>query len=181
MSDAFSVVRTEPLLESVVFHVERRFVEGAGETFDRDIVVHSGAVSILPIADDGSIGLLRQYRASQDQVLWELPAGTRDVPGEPEEVTAAREMAEEMGLQAQSITRLCRYLNSPGWTTQATTIFVARGLSTVERAPDGPEESSAEVVWLSRDEACSLLDGHEPLESATMIALLHVCGMQPLG
>ena len=57
-------------------------------------------MSVVPLLDDGTVSLVRQYRAALDHDLLEIPAGMRDVEGEPPEVTADRELAEEVGLRA---------------------------------------------------------------------------------
>ena len=172
MSQPFHVTRREPLLDSVVFRVERRYVTGEDVAFDRDIVVHQGAVAVLPIRDDGFLGFLRQYRASFDRVLWEIPAGTRDVNGEEPLATAQRELSEEMGLIAHQWEFVCEYMNSAGWTSQTTVLYTARDFASSQREPDGPEESTAEIVWLSPNDARALLRGPEVLESSTYLALL---------
>src|SRR4051794_28940678 len=78
------------------------FRDPDGESFERDIVHHPGAVSVVPLLDDGRVVLVRQYRAALDVDLLEIPAGIRDVDGEAPEVTASRELAEEIGMRASS-------------------------------------------------------------------------------
>ena len=72
-----------------------------GERFNRDIVRSPGAVGVVPIlrAVDGtpSVVLIRQYRPAYEEIILEIPAGMRDVPGEPAEDTARRELMEEVG------------------------------------------------------------------------------------
>ena len=82
MSDSFEIERTEKLLHSRVFDIERRSIRHDDVVFERDVAVHKGAVAILAINDLGEIGFVRQYRAAFDSYLWEIPAGTRDVEGE---------------------------------------------------------------------------------------------------
>ena len=77
-----------------------------GEAFSREVVRHPGAVSVVPLLDDGDVVLVRQYRAPLDQFLLEIPAGKRDVAGEPPEETARRELAEEVGLVAAELVPL---------------------------------------------------------------------------
>ena len=74
-----------------------------GERFTRDIVHHPGAVSVVPLLEDDRVVLVRQYRAALDAWLLEIPAGKRDVPGEAPEVTAGRELAEEVGYVAAEL------------------------------------------------------------------------------
>ena len=68
-----------------------------GSTFERDIVHHPGAVAVVPLLDDGTVVLVRQYRAPIDRLLLEIPAGLRDVPDEATEVTAARSWPRRRG------------------------------------------------------------------------------------
>ena len=176
MSDSFEVERTEPLLRSRVFSVERRTIRHDGESFTRDVAVHKGAVAILAINDAGEVGMVRQYRSAFDRHLWEIPAGTRDVPGEEPLATAQRELLEELGCEARQWTLLGRFMNSPGWTNQVMVIFEARGLSERERSPAGPEEASSEVRWFSLADLAELLRAQDAIDSTTAIALHRVVG-----
>jgi ADP-ribose pyrophosphatase len=170
------VVGRETILRSFVFSVERRVVSDGESVFERDVVVHAGAVAILPIRDDGTVGLLRQYRSTFDDVNWELPAGTRDVPGEPPEQTARRELEEEMGYRASEMRELFRYMNSRGWTDQTTIVYAATGLTATARATSGPEETDSEVHWLGADELGAIVEGGQLLESSTLMALFWYLG-----
>ena len=71
------------------------------------------------VHDDGTITLVRQYRAALDADLWEIPAGLRDVDGEPTDATARRELAEEVGLRADTLDHLLTFHNSPGFSDEA--------------------------------------------------------------
>jgi ADP-ribose pyrophosphatase len=83
-----------------VFRVERRFVAHGDVTFDRDIVVHPGAVAIVAVDERGRVAMIRQYRTAAEAWLLELPAGTCDVSSESLVQTAQRELREECGLVA---------------------------------------------------------------------------------
>ena len=85
------------LLSSPVFTVEHReYVRPGQSPVARDVVVHPGAVVILPILEDGRIVMIRNFRYTVEQELWELPAGTLE-PGEAPLDTARRELEEEAG------------------------------------------------------------------------------------
>ncbi len=172
MSENFRIAGVRTLLKSFVFRVDRRTVTNDTISFDRDIVVHAGAVAILAVRSDGAVGMLRQYRATFDDVNWELPAGTRDVDGEAPELTAARELEEELGCRAGHVRELFRYMNSRGWTNQTTIVYEATQLEFVERSLQGPEENHSEVHWLSIDELQNLVDSKVLMESSTLMALL---------
>jgi ADP-ribose pyrophosphatase len=165
------VASTEQLATSHVFDVERLVLDDHGELFTREVVRHRGAVAVLAY-DGHDVVLLRQWRAPLARAILEIPAGTCDVDGEGLEATAHRELQEEAGLQAGSLERLGTFLNSPGWSDQATVIFLATELSEVPRRPDGPEERALDVVWLSLADARALVGGEEPCDASTAIAIL---------
>ena len=176
MSDSFEIERTEKLLHSRVFDIERRSIRHGDVVFERDVAVHKGAVAILAINDLGEIGFVRQYRATFDSYTWEIPAGTRDVEGEDTLDTAKRELREELGCEAQQWRLLGRFMNSPGWTNQVMTIYEARGITPLERCPAGPEESASSVVWLSPATLQNTLAGEAAIDSTTAVALHRVFG-----
>ena len=173
MSNDFNIERRETLLRSFIFSVERRSVSHEGEQFTRDIAVHPGAVAMVAVNDLGQVALVRQYRASVDQVLWEIPAGTIDTADLDPLATAQRELLEEVGVRASIWTKICVVYVSPGWTDQVMHVFLARGLSVQERSPDGPEENAAQVVWLTREEVRSLLSSGETRDATLTIGLRH--------
>jgi 8-oxo-dGTP pyrophosphatase MutT (NUDIX family) len=172
VSDSFRVEGTTQLLRSHIFDVERRVIGHDGSTFERDVVIHRGAVAVLAINERGEIGLIRQYRAPFDRYNWEIPAGALDVEGEDPLRCAKRELLEEMGCAAQRWTLLGRFLTSPGWTDQVMTIFEARDLRIGPRQPSGPEETSSTVHWLAPGDLRDTLRG-EPAVDATMVVALN--------
>lgn len=176
MSDFFAIVERENLLSSHVFAVERRTISHQGERFTRDIAVHGGAVAMVAVNDRDEVGVIRQYRATADRVLWEIPAGTID-PGDVDPLaTAQRELLEEMGVRAARWQLIARVYVSPGWTDQVMHIFEARDLTVDERAPDGPEERAAQVVWLDRPRVRELLDADVINDATLTIGLRHFLG-----
>jgi ADP-ribose pyrophosphatase len=116
-----------------VFRVERDRVRmDDGREVVRDIVRHPGSVAIVPRLADGSIVLVRQYRYAVGRELWEIPAGTRDKPGETIEATAQRELAEEAGYAAGRWRKLGEAYLVPGWADELMTFFVAEELTPTE-------------------------------------------------
>lgn len=121
----------------------------------RDVVAHIGSVGVLALDDDERVLLIRQYRHAVGHLMWEAPAGLRDVHGEPIWRTAARELVEETGFAAQRWHTLVDVFTSPGMSDERKRIFLARGLSEV---PDHGferihEEADMPIAWVPLDEA----------------------------
>jgi ADP-ribose pyrophosphatase len=142
-----------------------------GETFERDIVHHPGAVGIVPVLDDGRVVLVRQYRAPLDAEVLEIPAGIRDVEGEPPEVTARRELVEEVGLQAEDVDLLCRFHNSPGCSDEEVFVFVGTGLSEVPDDLQGIEEEHMTVERVDLADAVTMISQGAITDAKTIIGL----------
>jgi len=172
VSDSFRVIESTPLLQSRVFRVERRTIAHDGSTFERDVAVHPGAVSVLAISDNDEVGLLRQYRAPFDEMVLEIPAGTMDVNGEDPLDTAKRELREELGCDASRWRLLGRFKVSPGWTNQVMTMYEARGITVGERQPQGPEERAMKIVWVPIGELKENL-GRESSNDYSLVVALH--------
>lgn len=137
---------------AVVTFFEGTFEAPDGERFQRDIVRHPGAVSVVPV-DGDQIVLVRQYRAPVDALLLEIPAGKRDVEGEDPAVTARRELAEEIGMAPGSLELLLEMHHSPGFCDELQLIYLATDLSPVDQALDGIEEQHLTIERLSVDAA----------------------------
>lgn len=124
---------------------------------EREVVTHPGAVAVLALDNADRVLMIRQYRHPVGRLLWEIPAGLRDVDGEPSWVTAPRELAEEAGCRARDWRVLADYFSSPGYSTERLRIFLARDLELIPEAerdfvPEA-EEASLLVGWLPLDEA----------------------------
>ena len=115
----------------------------AATTVHRDLVVHPGAVGVVALDHDDRITLIRQYRHPVAAALWEIPAGLLDEPGEPPWSTAQRELVEEAGLTAERWHTLIDVYSSPGMSSEAIRVFVARGLAEVDEA-DRPTPTDEE-------------------------------------
>ena len=116
-----------------------------GAEFDRHVVHHPGAVVVVPVDDDGRVLMVRQYRVAVGAALLEVPAGKRDVDGEPPEATAARELEEELGRVPGRLRALCEFYNSPGFTDEYTYLFLATELGHSERAATSAEEQAMTI------------------------------------
>lgn len=147
------------------------FVDPDGGRFERDIVRHPGAVAIVPITDEGSVLLVHQYRPAVDKWLFEIPAGTCDVPGEPLETTATRELAEEIGREAHELECLAQCLNTPGFCDEVTTIFMATGLTVVRDDRQGVEERFMTTSDIPLDRFDELVDDGTIIDAVTILGV----------
>jgi ADP-ribose pyrophosphatase len=110
-----------------------------GRRFEREVVHHPGAVAVVPLVDDTTVLLIRQFRAPTGGFLLEIPAGKRDRPGEDPAVTAARELIEEIGHRPGRLDELGEFYNSPGFCDEYSHVFLARDLTDVGSSADGIE------------------------------------------
>lgn len=148
------VADSELLVRGHVWDVRRdRFAFG-GEELVRDYQDHTGAVAVLAIDDRDRVLLIRQYRHPIAVRDWEIPAGLMDAPGESGLSAAQRELGEETDLQAERWDLLLELFLSPGGSSEAVRVFLARGLSDLEHdyVREG-EEAEIELRWASLDEA----------------------------
>jgi 8-oxo-dGTP pyrophosphatase MutT (NUDIX family) len=148
-----------------------RFVAPSGEEFERDVIHHPGAVVVVPMLDDRRVVCVRQYRAPIDRELLELPAGKRDVHGEPPEVTAARELEEEVGRRAGSMTLIGQFFNSPGFCDEHSWLYLARDLEEVGNDLQGIEESHMVEETVSLDDLDELVASGAITDAKTIIGL----------
>jgi 8-oxo-dGTP pyrophosphatase MutT (NUDIX family) len=142
-----------------------------GTTFERDIVRHPGAVSVVPLLDDGDVVLVRQYRAALDRFLLEIPAGKRDVADEALEETARRELVEEVGLLPGSLRLLARFHNSVGFTDEESHVFLGTRLTETPNDRQGIEEQYLEVVRVRLEDTPGLIAAGEITDAKTVIGL----------
>ncbi len=136
----------ECLLTTRLFKVIRKtMVSPNGVSITREVVVHPGAVVIVPVLDDGQLVLIRNIRHAVDEELWELPAGTREAGEKPME-TAARELEEETGYRAGLLTPLIEFYTSPGLLTERMHAYVATELKFVGQKLEEGEQITVKPV-----------------------------------
>jgi 8-oxo-dGTP pyrophosphatase MutT (NUDIX family) len=149
-----------------------RFVDPDGHEFERDVVHHPGAVSVVPVLDGGATVLLvRQYRAAVDRELLEIPAGKRDVAGEAPEVTARRELEEEVGMRAGRMEKLAEFFNSPGFCDEHSHVFMGLELEPCPSSAQGVEERHMTIERVAMADVPSLVVEGRITDAKTIIGL----------
>jgi 8-oxo-dGTP pyrophosphatase MutT (NUDIX family) len=149
-----------------------RFAAPTGEEFERDVVHHPGAVSVVPLLDGAATAVLvRQYRAAVDRDLLEIPAGKRDVVGEAPEVTAHRELAEEIGMRAGRLQQLAEFFNSPGFCDEHSFVFMALDLEPCDNSLQGVEEQHMTVEHVALNDVPRLIATGELVDAKSIIGL----------
>ncbi len=116
-----------------------------GRVVQRDFIRYNGAAVILPILDDGSIVLIRNYRFAVEETLYELPAG-RIEKNEAPAVGAGRELTEETGYTAGRLEELGQFYSGPGTCNELMHAFVATDLSAGPQKLETYEQIATEVV-----------------------------------
>ena len=158
VAEHWPVTSSADLLTGDIIRVRRDMVQMPdGDTAGREVVEHPGAVAVLAIDEACRVLLIRQYRHPAGALLWEIPAGLRDMPGETPQLTGERELLEEAGYRAASWRVLADFFPSPGISDERLCIFLARSLTEVpaaERTFVGRhEESQLVVAWLPLHQA----------------------------
>jgi ADP-ribose pyrophosphatase len=120
-----------------------------GTTIRRDMIIHPGAVVILPLVDGDHVCLLKNYRFIVDETLWELPAGTLE-PGEPPDRAAVRELVEETGYTAGRWRKLTECYASPGCLSELMHIYAAEDLTAGTARPEKDETLEPQVIPLQQ-------------------------------
>jgi len=141
----------------------------SGRKSIREVVEHRGAVAAIPVKGDKII-LIRQYRYPVDEVIYEIPAGTREKNETPDE-TMARELEEEIGYRAGKLTHLFTFYSTPGFTTEKISIYLAEELEPVERRPEHDE--NIEVVEVEKERIPEMIKNGEIRDGKTIAALCY--------
>lgn len=146
------------------------FVDPDGNEFERDVVHHPGAVVVVPVIG-AEVVLVRQYRAAIDTILLELPAGKRDVADEPVELTAHRELEEEVGMRAGAMEQIAQFYNSPGFCDEHSYLFLATDLTPCATSFQGHEEQHMTIERVPLEAVPDLVASGQLVDAKSIIGL----------
>lgn len=163
------ILNSQKIYDGRVFKVTVDTVSEGELTYQREVVHHPGSAVIVPVHNDGTVVLVRQYRHPTVRYLLELPAGTL-ADGERPEAGAARELGEELGLVAERLEKLTEFFVSPGFLEEKMWVYLATGLSEGKPQPD--EDEVLEVVRLPIDDALEMIATGEIQDAKTIIGLM---------
>jgi ADP-ribose pyrophosphatase len=152
-----------------VFDVTVDTVREGDKTYTREVVHHSGSAVILPVFEDGTVALVKQYRHPAVKYLLELPAGTLNDQERPED-GAARELEEELGVVAGKLEQLSEFFVSPGFCEEKMWLFLATDLrETAQRLED---DEALEIVRIPIERALQMITDGEIEDAKTIIGLM---------
>lgn len=140
-----------------------------GRTATREVVIHPGGVAVLPLNDDDTVTVVRQYRYPFSQVLTEIPAGKLDA-GEDPRTGALRELKEEIGAQVGELIELGDIYPSPGFCQEVLHLYLARNLTYGACCPD--EDEFLEVMRVPFDSLAEQVMRGEIRDGKTVAAVL---------
>lgn len=145
-----------------------RIREGEVE-YDREIVAHKGSAVIVPVFDDKTVALVKQYRHAAGKYLLEIPAGSLD-EGESPETGAARELEEEIGVTAAKLDKIAEFYVSPGFLTEKMFLFLATKLT--ETTQNLESDELIVIERLTFPEIFDLIRNGEIADAKTIVGLL---------
>ena len=142
-----------------------------GDVVERIVIEHPGAVAVVPRIDDDVI-LIEQYREPMGGAVLEIPAGKLDTDPPDPEITAARELEEEIGYRPGRLTYLSEIWTAVGFTNERIHIYVGDQLVDGVRAPVGPEEVASRLVRMPFTDAVEAVVAGEIRDAKTVAGLL---------
>lgn len=163
------VTASDAIYKGRIFDVRIDSIREADIEYKREIVVHKGSAVVVPVFDDGTVALVRQYRHAAEEFLLEIPAGTLNA-GEDPKLGAIRELQEEIGVTAENIEKLTEFYVSPGFLTEKMHVFLATGLTDV-----GQKLEADELLTVERhsfDELKNMIRNGEITDAKTMLGVM---------
>ncbi len=160
---------SESIYKGRVFDVRLDTIVEDGVEYQREMVVHRGSAVIVPLFEDGTVALVRQYRHPAGDYLLEIPAGSLE-DGEDPLTGAKRELEEEIGVTAANLERIAEFYVSPGFLTEKMYVFLATELT--ETGQQLEDDELIEIQRIPLTEAAHLASTGQIQDAKTIIGLL---------
>lgn len=142
-----------------------------GLTVNLEVVRHPGAAAVVPLKDDGTVFLIRQFRHAAGGFIYEIPAGKLN-PGEDPAACAARELEEEIGYRAGKLELLSSIFTAPGFTDEVIHVYKATGLTTGRQQLDRDEV--LDVIEMPLQEAMRMIETGAIRDAKSIVGLQSV-------
>lgn len=143
----------------------------SGRRSSRVIIEHPGSVAVVPVLDDGSLVMIRQFRLAAGGVIWEVPAGHIE-PGEDPEHCARRELEEETGYRPGKVEHLFEALLSPGSSTELMQFYLATALERRQQRTEEDEMITVEILEARR--VLEMIESNEIRDAKTIAAVSYL-------
>lgn len=160
---------SESIYKGRVFDVTLDTIREDGVEYQREMVVHRGSAVIVPLFDDGTVALVRQYRHPAGDYLLEVPAGSLEDGEDPEE-GARRELEEEIGVRADKLEKIAEFFVSPGFLTEKMYVYLATEITETEQRLENDE--LIEIRRIPLADALGLIQRGEIQDAKTIVGLL---------
>ena len=168
-TDSPQILSSTEVFAGRVFTVTVDTIREGDKTYQREVVHHPGSAVIIPVFEDGTIALVRQYRHPAVRYLLEAPAGTLE-RGEVPEEGAARELEEELGFVAGRLEKLAEFFVSPGFCEEKMWVYLATDFTeTTQRLED---DEILEVSRIPFSQALSMITTGEIEDAKTIIGVM---------
>src|SRR5882724_6109564 len=168
-TDCPQILSSTEVFAGRVFSVSVDAIHEGDKTYQREVVHHPGSAVIVPVFDDGTIALVRQYRHPAVRYLLEAPAGTLR-RGEAPEEGAKRELEEELGVVSGRLEKLSEFFVSPGFCGEKMWIYLATELTETKQQLDDDEILA--VVRIPFSQALSMITTGEIEDAKTIIGVM---------
>lgn len=163
-----TIISSKHVYEGRVFDVLIDTIKEGDVEYLREVVIHKGSAVIVPVFDDGTVALVRQYRHPAGESLLEIPAGSLE-EGESPEIGAARELEEEIGAKAGKLEKIAEFYVSPGFLTEKMHVFLATELTETDQRLE--DDELIEIERLTFPAGLELIRTGEIEDAKTIVGL----------
>ena len=162
-------ISSESIYKGKIFDVRIDQIRHGDVEYKREIVTHKGSAVIVPVFDDKTVAMVRQYRYAAEKFLLEIPAGSLDGDESPE-TGAARELEEEIGVTAAKIEKIAEFYVSPGFLTEKMFVYLATELT--ETAQNLEIDEILEIERYTFPQALDLIRNGGIEDAKTIVGLM---------